>query len=45
MLFQGIAAAPGLAIAPSLKIHPVPTNKIPHLISREQAPTELERFT
>ena len=45
MLFQGIAAAPGLAIAPCLKIHPVPTNKDPQIISREQAPAELERFT
>ena len=45
MLFQGIAAAPGLAIAPCLKIHPVPTNKALQLISREQAPAELKRFT
>ena len=45
MLFQGIAAAPGLAIAPCLKIHPVPTNKGPQVINREQAPAELERFT
>ena len=45
MLFQGIAAAPGLAIATCLKIHPVPTNKAPQIITREQAPAELERFT
>ena len=45
MLFQGIAAAPGLAIAPCLKIHPVPTSEGLQFISREQVPAELERFT
>ena len=45
MLFQGIAAAPGLAIAPCLKIHPVPTSKGLQFISREQVPAELARFT
>ena len=45
MLFQGIAAAPGLAIAPCLKIHPVPTSEGLQFISREQVPAELARFT
>jgi phosphotransferase system enzyme I (PtsI) len=45
VLFQGIAAAPGLAIAPCLKINPIATGEEPQTISIEQAPTELERFT
>ena len=44
MLFQGIAAAPGLAIAPCLKIHPVATGEGLKTISREQASAELDRF-
>ncbi len=45
MIFQGIAAAPGLAIAKCLRIEPSPQIAVDQAISRQQIEGELARFT
>ncbi len=46
MLFKGIGAAPGLAVAPCLKVEPLPdVSTVPQSIVRELVEEELKRFT
>jgi len=45
MIFQGIAAAPGLAIAKCLRMEPSPQIDASQAISLEQVDAELARFT
>ena len=45
MILQGIAAAPGLAIAKCLRIEPFPPIAADQNISRDQVEAELARFT
>ena len=46
MLFRGIGAAPGLALANCLIIHPLPApNSVVQSIPRDQVAAELELFS